>query len=172
MNKKEIWKTVPGFSKYEVSDLGNLRKLKKDKSYKYLSNNTRSKGYIRNSMTNDLKEKKYKDRQVLIALTFLDHRHNKILNLVVDHIDNDPLNNKLNNLQVITTRKNCSKDKNNKTSKYTGVNRVKKTGKWVSRIKIDGKVYHLGHFILEEDAAKAYLDRLKNYNAKTTPCTD
>ena len=41
--------------------------------------------------------------------------------LVVDHINNDPLDNRLENLQLISHRYNLSKDKKGGSSKFTGV---------------------------------------------------
>lgn len=52
----------------------------------------------------------------LMAVTFLNHSYGDRM-LVVDHIDNDPLNNKLENLQVITMRENNIKDKANAKEK-------------------------------------------------------
>lgn len=46
----------------------------------------------------------------LMAMTFLNHYYGN-RKIIVDHIDNDPLNNKLENLQIITMKENCSKDK-------------------------------------------------------------
>jgi len=46
-------------------------------------------------------------------------------------------------------------------SSFVGVEYVKlkdKGGKWVAKIHVDGKHKHLGHFMLEDDAAKAYDD--------------
>jgi hypothetical protein len=43
-----------------------------------------------------------------------------------------------------------------KTSKYVGVSLEKASQKWIAHITYNRKMYHLGTFINEEDAAKAY----------------
>lgn len=95
-----------------------------------------------------------------MAITFL--RHTPSRKYVVDHKDNNPLNDRLSNLQIITNRLNNSKDKKNKTSKFTGVSWNISTGKWRAMIYLDGKLKSLGRFIKEKDAAKAYNKALTN----------
>jgi hypothetical protein len=46
----------------------------------------------------------------LMAITFLNHSYGN-RKLVVDHIDNNPLNNRLENLQVVDIRMNNIKDR-------------------------------------------------------------
>jgi hypothetical protein len=82
---------------------------------------------------------------VLVAMAFLGHEPNGH-NMVVDHIDNDKLNNKLENLQVITQRENLSKDRVGYSSKYVGVCWVKRENVWKASIYINGERKHLGYF--------------------------
>ena len=81
--------------------------------------------------------------------------------LVVDHIDNNKLNNHVSNLQLISNRLNLSKDKKNKTSKYTGVSWNKQKSKWISQLNIGMKKIYLGQFNCELAAAFAYNSKLK-----------
>ena len=81
-----------------------------------------------------------------------------------DHIDQNRLNNKLNNLRDVTrqeNQKNRSKSKRN-TSGVTGVNWHKPTGKWMAYGKVDGKQIHLGRFTDKLDAIVAR----KSFEAK------
>lgn len=57
---------------------------------------------------------------------------------IIDHRDNNHKNNVLSNLQIITQRKNTSKDKNfeTKSSKYTGVCWNKVAKKWQANIHL------------------------------------
>ena len=82
--------------------------------------------------------------------------------LVVDHIDNDPANNDLDNLQVITHRENCSKDRFGCSSKYVGVTYLKTTNKWRATILIDGEVNYLGQYKEEIEAYLAYQKKLNS----------
>ena len=163
----EIWKEVKGYEGYEVSSLGRVKSLartvvyKDGRVYKYKSKvlkpRTGTNGYL---IVNIVKDTKCKTRSIhqLLAEAFLNHTPDGY-KLVVDHIDNNPLNNELGNLQVITARENTSKDRKG-TSKYTGVCWHKNHKKWIAGIKINGKIKHLGYFTDELKAAEAYQNAL------------
>lgn len=78
----------------------------------------------------------------------------------VDHIDGNGLNNQRDNLRIVSVRENHWNYHNvKKTSKFPGVC-SKGNNRWVSSIRIDGKVKHLGYFETEESAFKKYCDTL------------
>jgi hypothetical protein len=80
----------------------------------------------------------------------------------IDHKDRNPLNNCRNNLRVCTHAENMRNKGNrniNKTSRYKGVYKPKDYKKWVAYICCDGKIYRIGAFEKEEDAAEAYNKR-------------
>jgi hypothetical protein len=84
--------------------------------------------------------------------------------LIVDHINNNTLDNRKENLRLVTklqNNQNRSTSKNS-TSKYLGVFYHKIAKKWGACIKINKKAKHLGLFINEIDAAKAYNEAAKN----------
>ena len=92
-------------------------------------------------------------------------------NFVVDHIDNNPQNNKLENLQIITHRENCSKDKwrKGKTSVFTGVGYVSSKNYYKSTIRFSEDHIFLGGFNIEEEAARIYeiaIDLSRHYNSR------
>jgi hypothetical protein len=82
--------------------------------------------------------------------------------IVIDHIDENQLNNNISNLQIITNRKNSSKAYALKRSLPTGVYQERK--KFRARIKINGKSKNLGTFPTAEIAAHAYQTELKKIN--------
>jgi len=102
---------------------------------------------------------------VLVAMTFLGHVPNGTQDIVVDHIDNNPFNNHLSNLQLITQRENSSKDKfrHNYTSKYVGVHWHKGSKKWRAVIRLNGIQNDLGYFTSEIEASEAYQNALKKH---------
>lgn len=53
------------------------------------------------------------------------------------------------------------------TSGHKGVCFVKRSNKWAAYIDVSGKRTHLGYFINETDAAKAYQDKSKAYQDKS-----
>mgnify|MGYP003652292995 CR=1 FL=1 len=156
----EVWKNIPEFESYQVSNLGNAKSLKYGKE-RILKKPINGNGYIQVGI---YKNKKRYARTInqLMAIAFLNHKpcgHK----MVVDHIDTNKLNNKLYNLQVITHRENLSKDRKG-ISKYTGVFLAKGRTKWRASININGKTKHLGCFVNEKDASQAYQNELKKIN--------
>ena len=169
MNNQEVFKTVKGYEGlYEISNLGNVKSLKrKDRlgrpvKEKVLKAGVNSRGYLNVVLSKNGKYKTFTVHQ-LVVMAFLNHTLNGMKGLICDHVDNDRLNNLLSNLQLITNRLNTSKDKNNGTSKFTGVSWRKSNNKWVSSIKINGKNKYLGYFKTEIEASKAYQKALKEH---------
>jgi hypothetical protein len=157
----EEYRAVKGYEGlYEVSNFGNVKSLKRKRvlNDRILNPPINQKGYrLVNLNKNGLKYKI--EVHQLIAIAFLNHVPNG-LKIVIDHIDNNPLNNRLDNLQLITNRQNCSKDKKG-TSNYTGVSWNKKAQRWRSQIVINGKSKYLGQFTNEIQASNAYQYELK-----------
>lgn len=74
---------------------------------------------------------------------------------VVDHIDGNIYNNRIDNLRDTSQKVNASNRTSTKdsTSKYTGVHLSTRDGKWVAQINVDGKRTGLGKYNTEEEAA-------------------
>ena len=72
--------------------------------------------------------------------------------MVVDHIDNNKKNNKVDNLQVITNRAN--KNRSVKPKYYIGVH--KNRDMFVTKIQHNNKQIHLGSFKTAEEARDFY----------------
>lgn len=84
--------------------------------------------------------------------------------MVVDHIDGNPFNNRECNLRICTqadNMKNQKKQKGDNSSQYKGVSYCKDRDKWVVRICINNKDKHIGYFDSELEASieadKAYI---------------
>jgi frataxin-like iron-binding protein CyaY len=92
-------------------------------------------------------------------MAFLGHKRCG-LRIVVDHIDNNCLNNKLSNLQLVTQRQNTIKDMVI-SHKYSGVTFEKRRQKWVGRISLNNKHYNTTYFKDEDEAYLAYIDLRK-----------
>lgn len=75
----------------------------------------------------------------------------------VDHINNDKLDNRRENLRLVTRSVNeQNKPSPNGTSKFKGVHWAGKARKWRAGIKVNYRMIHLPYFESEEDAARAY----------------
>ena len=83
----------------------------------------------------------------------------------IDHIDTNPLNNKIENLRLATSaenKHNMNKPTHN-TSGYKGVSLYKATGKYSAYIKLCGVKKHLGYFDTPELASKRYESAANKY---------
>lgn len=152
---KEIFKSVRGYSDYEISNLGRVKSLK-CKKQRILKTSVDNKGYLKVRLYLSNKGKTKRIHQ-LVAITFLNHVPLE-QGLIVDHKNNNILDNRVTNLQTITQRENASKDRfrGDYSSKYVGVSWNKLYGKWIARIYINGKEKFIGHFVDELEASKAY----------------
>ena len=162
----EEYRPVKGYEGlYEVSNFGNIKSLErinskgnlvKERIFKTTTNKNIYKSII---LIKDSKRSFFTLHQ-LIAIAFLNHVRNGN-KIVVDHIDNNKSNNRLDNLQLITQRENTSKDRKGGSSKYIGVHWVKQCKKWKAAISINGKTKIIGMFTNELQASNAYQYELK-----------
>ena len=162
---KEVWKSIPNYEGlYEVSSLGRVKSLGNDRTRKEKILKPFVTGKYRNYYTLELSKdgiKKTFKVHHLVVLSFLNYIRDKNKDLVIDHINNDQSDNRLENLQIITNRENISKDIKNATSKYTGVIWDKERSKWRAEIRINKISNYLGRFKTELEAHQAYQNKLK-----------
>ena len=99
--------------------------------------------------------------------------HNFILGIdiskrdrLVDHIDQDKLNNRKSNFRIVTdseSQQNRSKYEGEYTSPYVGVYWKKEYGKWAAQINVNKRRLHLGYFMTIEEAYRARLSAEEQY---------
>jgi hypothetical protein len=156
----EIWKDIPNYEgHYQVSNFGNVKSIKISNE-RVLKPGLNSEGYLLVILYKYSIQKTFKIHK-LVAMAFLNHTPDKTQRIVVDHINNIKIDNRLENLQLITQRQNATKDKNGYSSRFIGVTWYKKTKKWQVRIYINGKNKNLGYYTNELEAANAYQSILK-----------
>lgn len=77
--------------------------------------------------------------------------------LMVDHINRDSLDNRRQNLRLVTNSQNqMNRQSRLGASKYKGVHWNKDNMAWKSQIRVGGKKMYLGYFHNEKEAAIAY----------------
>ena len=165
----EIWKDIPEYiGKYQASNLGNIKSLRRKSRNKNCEFNIKERilkksiskqGYYQVCFSQNGIQKVQKIHQ-LVAICFLNHKKCKYKK-VVHHIDNNPLNNNVENLEI-TTQRNNSHTHHKGTSKYKGVHLRKDTKKFQAQITIKNKNINLGCYVNEYDAHLAYKSALDN----------
>ena len=161
MDNQEFWKIIPNTDNvYMVSNCGRVKSLKNNKELILKAGKDKA-GYLCVGL--HINKKSYTNRvHVLVACAFLNHIPDKY-KVVVDHIDNNKLNNHVSNLQLVSQRENTSKNSANISgikSKYPGVSYYKRDNCWRAYIRINGKLKHLGYFETELEAYEKYKNML------------
>ena len=85
--------------------------------------------------------------------------HNGPTDMLIDHIDGNPANNRISNLRLVTKQQNHINTamRSDNSSGVTGVRWHKQRNKWNARIKVDGKERSLGMYENKQDAINARL---------------
>jgi len=99
-NQNEIWKAIPGFDNYEVSNIGNVRRIDGTQMKIFKTAN----GYMRVGLrANGIRSQLLVHRLVLSAFVgpCPDGKQ-------VNHIDEDRSNNNLYNLEYVTAKENIN----------------------------------------------------------------
>lgn len=119
----EVWKEIPNATAYEVSNAGRI-KSKKIRRYKghMLKTFDNGSGYQFVYLYNGEYKKKYYIHR-LVALCFIPNPYKKPC---VNHIDNNPSNNKVENLEWCTKKEN--------TDWMIKQGRAKRTKRWIENL--------------------------------------
>ena len=157
----EIYKDVPNYEGiYRVSNYGNVQSKRTKNEWKQIGKRN-PKEYVNITLRDGFKIETFKLHRLVISL-FKEKVHNKNF---VNHIDKDPSNNHIDNLEWVDNRENMSHSFSlkNKTSKYVGVCWKSRESKWSAEVYINKKRYFLGLFETEELAANAYNNKLLEF---------
>lgn len=99
----EVWKDIKGYeSLYQISTLGNVKTLARQKVKEHILSPENNKGYLRVSLSKNNKKKHYFIHK-LVAEHFIPNDKNLP---EVNHKDENPLNNSVDNLEWCTHRYN------------------------------------------------------------------
>jgi hypothetical protein len=77
----------------------------------------------------------------------------------IDHRDLDRANNRWSNLRRATKSDNSANRRRlrNNTSGFKGVHQDRDSGRWVARLRKDGRTHYLGRFATPQEAHAAYV---------------
>lgn len=153
--KKEILRKRNGVRKLNTYDLtreyGIGYTLKGEEFYFDLEDFDKIKDY-----TWSFNVKRYVLTKVNNKIYFMHNIINNNYNneYLYDHINHKEYDNRKENLRIVNNQQNCCNQliRKNNTSGVTGVGYRKDIEKWYACITFKYKKYHLGYFILKEDA--------------------
>lgn len=164
-----IWKEIPNYEGfYKVSNKGEVKSVNRIILYSdnrlirtkscLLKPQLNKNGYCQVGLSKNGKVS-MAYIHAIVAITFLNHvpcGFQKEIN----HKNLIKTNNCVENLEIVTHRKNSSFKNLKTSSKFIGVTWHKRDKRWLSSIKINNKSIHLGSFQNERQAAKAYQKKL------------
>jgi hypothetical protein len=158
--------------KIDSNSLSGLTWLSREnKKFKFDNNHagckkTKEYGYQRWVISLNYNKKKYALQSSRIV--FLLHHGYLTKGKCIDHIDNNSLNNKIENLRecTITQNNHNTKLRKNNTSGHKGVTWCKKAKKWKVAINANGKYHYFGLYVNLEDAIKVAIEARKKLHGK------
>ena len=172
---REIWTTTYCSPFYEVSNLGNVRSVDRERPWRFgkaqkikgkaKAPRVEKAGYTLFDLMLDNGKKKTIRLHQLVYHSFKDTLPMK--EMVVDHIDGDKSNNSLDNLQFISHSDNCAKGKMHTERKHKLPLYIKHSDTSVSKgyriIKtFKGKQNSFGRYPTIEEAVKKRDELIKN----------
>jgi len=161
-NMIEEWKTIEGYNGYEVSNLARVKSFKRTSNGRIKKLSTDRPGYCLVQLWNNDKGSTKRVHQ-LVWDAFGDRP--RTCKLEVDHKDENKLNNRIDNLQLLTHRENTSKSYRKRKVLPTGVvyscSNPNQKKVYKAQIHHNGKVKYLGYYHTPEEASKVYQEALR-----------
>ena len=160
MREIEEWRDIEGYEcLYQVSSLGNVKSLPRETNNQFswceriLNPGKDKNGYLHVVLCNDGKTKTYKVHR-LVANAFIPNPKNLP---EVNHKDEDKTNNKVDNLEWMTSKENT------RYSKAIAVNQYTKSGEYIRTWNcIKDIQYHLGY---DPSSIVKCCKEIPNYNS-------
>ena len=158
LKESEDWKWVQDYErKYKIYKNGDIESCYKNGKTKILKPSIKKDEYFNIGLSKEKQRKNFLIHR-LIAIHFIPNPENKPN---IDHLDGNSLNNSIENLRWVSQQENCLNSKN--VGKYKkGVIFYK--GKFVSRIRINGKMKHLGYYKTEEEAHEEFKQKFLEHH--------
>lgn len=158
---EEIWKVIPGHSRYEASTLGRFRRIGSDKILSQVITGEPQYWYVNTTRDSD-NTNNVRRVHLLLAQTFIENPDNLP---VVDHINQDKFDNRLENLRWVSNKDNQRNRRDN--LKEGDVSFYEICDAWedqsqVAALKsfVSGRMKEYGMSMLEAvQAYKDYLDK-------------
>ena len=102
---KEIWRTIKDFQMYEISTFGRVKSLYTNKILKSYKSSKSAKGYYMQVSLYKNHKKHKENIHRLVANTFIPNPNNYP---IINHKDENPSNNYIDNLEWCTYKYNCN----------------------------------------------------------------
>lgn len=146
---EETWRSLSNYPNYSVSNLGNIKNIKKNT---ILKPSIHKSGYL---VVQLFKEGFRKSSRLhrRIAEAFLDNFDETKF---IDHIDRNKLNNCIDNLRMATPLESCLNRGIWGKSKYKGAYFSEKRRDWRCQIRVNKKCISLGYYKTELECALTY----------------
>ena len=161
---KEEWRPVPGYEgKYDVSNMGRVRsyisRSKKHPSPHGVDNASR--GYKQVTLSQPRKTIKV---HRLVMLAFAGKS-----SLVIDHVNSDKTDNRLENLEYVTPAENSKRYHRKNRETGASFKARSKTKPWQCQVNLNGKVHCLGYYRTKQECWAVKNKFLDEYDSKQGP---
>jgi hypothetical protein len=166
-DRQVVWEDLRDYEgKYQINRLGEIRSLSRGR-IRTLTPYPNHKGYLLVKLYKSISDKRTFILHRLFAQQFIPNPNNYCQ---VNHIDGNPKNNKINNLEWVDNRMNMNHRYSvlkNKGGEY-GAHWDKSRRLWQSKIQVNGIPQFLGRFPTKNEALNAFYNAYLNAH-KTPP---